>query len=208
MARRMGRSWSKATKRSPSRSAGLTRRRRASRWLGWVTTTMGSSRRGSTCRARLAARIGQDAEVRLVVEHRLDHLVGVQALEEHPRVRIGGHERLHVAAHVVQADRVDRGHPHRALHPLPGGGEVGAGLLEARRGARGKPRRSRGPRRWARAAAASGRGAGRRSSPSSCWMAWLAADWETPPAAAAREKLRSRTTSQKSRRVSRVTGPL
>jgi hypothetical protein len=36
-------------------------------------------------------------------------------------------------------------------------------------------------------------------------MAWLAADWETRWAAAAREKLRSRTTSQKSRRASRVT---
>ncbi len=76
-------------------------------------------------------RIGQDAEVRLVVEHRLHHLVGVQALEEHPRLRVRGHERLHVAAHVVQAHRVDRGHPHGALHPLAGGGEVGAGLVEA-----------------------------------------------------------------------------
>src|SRR5687767_11537417 len=39
-----------------------------------------------------------------------------------------------------------------------------------------------------------------------CWMAWLAADWETKCSSAAREKLRSRTTSQKSRRLSSCTG--
>ncbi len=37
---------------------------------------------------------------------------------------------------------------------------------------------------------------GRSSSASSCWMDWLAADWETLLAAAPRETLRSRTTSQ------------
>ena len=37
---------------------------------------------------------------------------------------------------------------------------------------------------------------GTSSSPSSCWMDWLAADCVMPLAAAAREKLRSLTTSQ------------
>src|SRR5262249_28955303 len=37
-------------------------------------------------------------------------------------------------------------------------------------------------------------------------MAWLAADWVTPLSEAPREKLRSRTTSQKSLRVSSCTG--
>ena len=65
-------------------------------------------------------RVGEDAEVRLVVQHRLHHLVRVQAFEQHPRLRIRRHEGLHVAAHVVQADRVDRGDPDRAFHALPG----------------------------------------------------------------------------------------
>ena len=63
--------------------------------------------------------------------HRLHHLVRMQALEQHPRLRVGGHERLHVPAHVVQPDRVDGGHPHRAVDALPRGGQLGPRLLEA-----------------------------------------------------------------------------
>jgi len=43
---------------------------------------------------------------------------------------------------------------------------------------------------------------GTSRSPSSCWIDWLAADCVTPLAVAAREKLRSRTTSQYSLSVS------
>ena len=71
-------------------------------------------------------------EVHLVPEHRLDHLVGMEALEQDARVRVHGHEGLHVAAHVVEADRVDRRHAHGALHPMPGRGEVRPRPLEAR----------------------------------------------------------------------------
>ena len=62
--------------------------------------------------------IGEDPEVGLVLEHRLDHLVGMQALEPDARVRVHRHERLHVAAHVVEPDRVDRRHADRPLDAL------------------------------------------------------------------------------------------
>jgi hypothetical protein len=55
----------------------------------------------------------------------------MQALQPHAGLRVRGHERLHVAAHVVQPHRVDGGHPHRPLHPLPRGGEIGPRLFES-----------------------------------------------------------------------------
>src|SRR6185503_2606678 len=55
IALRTARSRSKATNFSPCRSPGVTERRRARRWAGWATSTMGSSRRGRTVRAREAA---------------------------------------------------------------------------------------------------------------------------------------------------------
>ncbi len=75
--------------------------------------------------------VREDAEVDLVAEDRLDHLVRVQALQEDARVGVHRHEGLHVAAHVVKPDRVDRGHPDGALHALPGRRQVGPGPLEA-----------------------------------------------------------------------------
>ena len=75
-------------------------------------------------------RVGEDPEVRLVVHDRLDDLVRVQAFEQHPRLRIRRLERLHVPAHVVQADRVDRGDPDRAVDALPGRLDLDARLLE------------------------------------------------------------------------------
>ena len=75
-------------------------------------------------------RVGEDPEVGLVVQHRLDDLVRVQAFQQHPRLGIRRHERLHVPAHVVQADRVDRGDADRALDALPGRLELAARLLE------------------------------------------------------------------------------
>ena len=46
-------------------------------------------------------------------------------------MRVGGHERLHVAAHVVETHRVDGGDPDRPLHALARRREVGARPREA-----------------------------------------------------------------------------
>ena len=90
-------------------------------------------------------RVGEDPEVRLVVHDRLDDLVRVQAFEQHPRLRIRRLERLHVPAHVVQADRVDRGDPDRAVDALPGRLDLDARLLEVLQRAFGMPRRRAAP---------------------------------------------------------------
>jgi hypothetical protein len=76
--------------------------------------------------------VREDPEVGLVPQHGLDHLVRVEALQQDARVGVHRHERLHVAAHVVESDRVDRGHADAALDALPRGGELRPGLVELR----------------------------------------------------------------------------
>ena len=140
--------------------------------------------------------VGQDPEVGLVVDDRLDDLVRMQALEQHPRLRIRRLERLHVPAHVVQADRVDRGDPDRAVDALPGGLDLGARLLEVLQ--QRSARLVEEPPLLGRhgAGAGSGRAAPRPGRSRAAGSDWLAADWDIPCAAAPREKLRRRTTSQ------------
>ncbi len=46
-------------------------------------------------------------------------------------MRMGRHEGLHVAAHVVQPHGIDRRDTHRALHALSRGEQPGPRLLEA-----------------------------------------------------------------------------
>ncbi len=108
---------SKATNVSPLRSAGVTTRRRASRWFGWHTNAIGSDRSGTIESARSAGGYDMIPTSASPWMHRLDDLVRVQALELNARFRIERHEALHVAAHVVEADRVDRRHPHRSVDP-------------------------------------------------------------------------------------------
>ena len=60
--------------------------------------------------------VGHDPDVRLALEDRLHHLVRMQALELDARLRIARHEALHVAAHVVEPDRVDGGDADRPVH--------------------------------------------------------------------------------------------
>ena len=55
--------------------------------------------------------------------------MGVQTLELHPRRRVEGHEPLHVPAHVVEPDGVDRGDPHRAIDARLDDRHVRLGLL-------------------------------------------------------------------------------
>ena len=74
-------------------------------------------------------RIGHDPDIRVAVRHGLHHLVRVQALELHARLRIERGELLHRPADVVQADRVDGGHAHRAVQPRLHGGDLRLGLL-------------------------------------------------------------------------------
>jgi len=55
----------------------------------------------------------------------------MQALQEHARLRVLRHEGLHVPAHVMETDRVDGGHPHRPFHPLLGGKQARARIVES-----------------------------------------------------------------------------
>ena len=119
MARRIGRSWSKATNRSPWRSAAWAQAaaRQPVARVAHQHHGLLAERQHLERPARRGVR--EDPEVGLVPQHRLDHLVGVEALEQDPRVGVHRHERLHVAAHVVEPDRVDRRHADGALHTLP-----------------------------------------------------------------------------------------
>jgi hypothetical protein len=56
--------------------------------------------------------------------------VRVQTLEQDLGVRVRGHEGLHVTAHVVKPDRVDRCHPNRPFHTLARRLEIPLRLLE------------------------------------------------------------------------------
>ena len=64
-------------------------------------------------RAR-AARVADDADVGLPLLDRLDDAIGVEVFETDVGLGVPAHELLHVAAHVVEADGVDRRHAHAA----------------------------------------------------------------------------------------------
>ena len=53
-------------------------------------------------------RVGEDTQVGLIVQDRLNHLVRVKVFEAHPGLGEHGHEPLGMGAHDVDADRVDR----------------------------------------------------------------------------------------------------
>jgi hypothetical protein len=64
-------------------------------------------------RAR-AARVADDADVGLPLLDRLDDAIGVEVFETDVGLGVPAHELLHVTAHVVEADGVDRRHAHAA----------------------------------------------------------------------------------------------
>jgi hypothetical protein len=74
-------------------------------------------------------RIRHDPDVRLALHHRFHHLVRMQAFQLDARLRVKRHEALHVPAHVVQADRVDRSDAHGAVHPRLHRRDLGPRLL-------------------------------------------------------------------------------
>ena len=119
------------TARPGGRRACALRRRARAGGSGGRRAPSGSSRSGSTSSARLAGGT-RGSRGRPRPQHRVDHLVRVQALERDPRVGVHRHERLHVAAHVVESDRVDRRDADGALDTLARGCELRPGAVEVR----------------------------------------------------------------------------
>src|SRR5438094_982944 len=77
-------------------------------WRRWIRPTG---------RTRSGIPIGTTAKVR------------IDAFELDARLRVEGHETLHVPAHVVQADRIDRRDAHGAVDPGLHGGNPRLGLV-------------------------------------------------------------------------------
>ncbi len=59
-------------------------------------------------------RVAEDAELGVAAFDHLAHAMGMEVLQPHRRPRMLGGEPLHERAHVMQADRVDRGHDQAA----------------------------------------------------------------------------------------------
>ena len=127
------------------------------------------------------------------------HATRVQVLEPDVRPGMTLLERLDVLAHVVEPDRVDRGHSHGAddrvfvLERLDAVfqleiaiDQILAALVDTP-----CPEASSTSGRFERSISFT------PSRTSSWWTAWLAEDCEIPFSAAPREKLAHRTTSQK-----------
>ena len=101
---------------SPASSSSDTVARLARRCVGAQTSTIGSSRQPIALIVRDGFGIADQAQVGLIVFHRFVDAVRMQILEPHVGLGILAEELLQIAVHVVQADRIDRGHAHPAGH--------------------------------------------------------------------------------------------
>src|SRR5262249_41317845 len=130
MALRTARSRSKATNFSPARSAGCTCLRLARRWLGCVTSTIGSERSGSTLRVRVAVGYESTPTSASSLRTASTTLCGCAHAREPGGWRLFRQEGLHVRAHVLEPAGVDGAPPPRPLPPLLGGEQARARIVE------------------------------------------------------------------------------
>ncbi len=67
---------------------------------------------GDDGQAAMGGRVGQDAQVGFLFQHRLVDPSRMQVLQAHIGLRVAGHELLHALAQGVEPHRIDGRHPH------------------------------------------------------------------------------------------------